>query len=70
MAFCEDPPLLISPLADGNMRKHLQELQWDQAVGRKCPRGVAQGMAFLHSIEVVHGDLKCSNVLMRKYWVD
>ncbi|KAI9029127.1 kinase-like domain-containing protein [Hyaloraphidium curvatum] len=64
LAFCESPPLLISELTDGSMRSRLEQLRWDQAVGLRYLRGTAAGMAYLHSYKVLHGDLKCANIMI------
>ncbi|KAI9032033.1 kinase-like domain-containing protein [Hyaloraphidium curvatum] len=64
LAFCEDPPLMISELVDGSMRDVLDKRRWDQVLGLKYLRGVAAGMAYLHSYRVLHGDLKCANIMI------
>ncbi|KAI9029124.1 kinase-like domain-containing protein [Hyaloraphidium curvatum] len=64
LAFCESPPLLISELTDGSMRARLEQLRWDQTVGLRYLRGTAAGMAYLHSYKVLHGDLKCANIMI------
>ncbi|KAI9034674.1 kinase-like domain-containing protein [Hyaloraphidium curvatum] len=64
LAFCESPPLMISELVDGSMRDVLDDHRWDQVLGLKCLRGVAAGMAYLHSFKILHGDLKCDNIMM------
>ncbi|KAI9008713.1 kinase-like domain-containing protein [Hyaloraphidium curvatum] len=65
LAFCESPPMMISELCEqGNMRKRLDELDWDQSVGLRYLRGAADGMAYLHSFRVLHGDLKSLNIMI------
>ncbi|KAI9011763.1 hypothetical protein DFJ74DRAFT_684590 [Hyaloraphidium curvatum] len=65
LAYCDDPPMMVSEIAsDGNMRDHMGRIEWDQVKGLDYLRGVADGMAFLHSFNVLHGDLKCMNVLI------
>ncbi|KAI9010232.1 kinase-like domain-containing protein [Hyaloraphidium curvatum] len=65
LAYCSQPPMMISELAsDGNMRDYLEDNDWDQKAGVKCLRGVADGMAYLHSFSVLHGDLKCANIMI------
>jgi tRNA A-37 threonylcarbamoyl transferase component Bud32 len=67
IAYCESPPLMISELVlDGNMRQRLANLGWNQDKGIEYLTGVAAGMAFLHSYNVLHGDLKCANVMIDK----
>ncbi|KAI9022379.1 kinase-like protein [Hyaloraphidium curvatum] len=46
------------------MRDVLDAKRWDQALGLKYLRGVASGMAYLHSFKVLHGDLKCDNIMI------
>ncbi|KAI9012398.1 kinase-like domain-containing protein [Hyaloraphidium curvatum] len=65
LAFVEDPPLMISELVtDGNLRRRMEKLDWDLAAGARFLRDVADGMAYLHSFRVLHGDLKSLNVLV------
>lgn len=65
MAFCEEPPMLITELVTGgNMRDRLQSLNWDQTKGLQYLHDVAEGMTYLHSFNVLHGDLKAPNVLI------
>ncbi|KAI9002190.1 ankyrin repeat-containing domain protein [Hyaloraphidium curvatum] len=65
LAYCESPPMMISEFcAGGNMRKRLEDLNWDQAVGIRYLKGVGDGMAYLHSFHVLHGDLKSLNIMI------
>ncbi|KAI9009231.1 kinase-like domain-containing protein [Hyaloraphidium curvatum] len=65
LAFCEDPPLMVSEYCTGgNLRDRLEDLDWDQAMGLKYLRGVAEGMAYLHSFSMLHGDLKSLNIMI------
>lgn len=65
MAFCENPPLMISELVqDGDMRRRLDNLGWPLEKGVEYLKGVATGMAYLHSFDVLHGDLKCANIMV------
>jgi serine/threonine protein kinase len=67
MAYCEDPPMMISELVrDGNLRTFMVRKGWDQKLGVKLLRDVALGMAYLHSrpTPVLHGDLKAFNILI------
>ncbi|KAI9031091.1 kinase-like domain-containing protein [Hyaloraphidium curvatum] len=65
MAFCEDPPMMVSELAvDGNMRESLTKLKWSLSTGLKYLVHVTHGMTFLHSNNIVHLDLKPPNVLI------
>ncbi|KAI9022633.1 kinase-like domain-containing protein [Hyaloraphidium curvatum] len=65
MAFCDSPLLMVSELCpDGNMQTYLSKQNWAPALGASLLAGVAQGMAHLHSHDIIHGDLKCANVLV------
>ncbi|KAI9023946.1 kinase-like domain-containing protein [Hyaloraphidium curvatum] len=56
---------MVSELvSNGNMRERLEELDWDGAMGMRYLKGVAAGMAYLHSFDVLHGDLKCENIMI------
>ncbi|KAI9010213.1 kinase-like domain-containing protein [Hyaloraphidium curvatum] len=65
LAFCESPPMTITEFCpQGNMRERLEAAGWDLALGLRFLKGVADGMAYLHSCGVLHGDLKCVNILI------
>ncbi|KAI9015974.1 kinase-like domain-containing protein [Hyaloraphidium curvatum] len=65
LAFCENPPLMVSEFCtDGNLRDRLDDLDWDQNMGLRYLKGVAEGMAYLHSFRVLHGDLKYLNIMI------
>lgn len=65
MAFCLEPPMMITDLVkDGNLRDFLARHAWDQALGISLLSDVVQGMAYLHSMNIVHGDLKGLNILV------
>lgn len=65
MAFCLDPPMMVCEVADGgNMRQYLDARSWDQMIGRRFMLEVAAGMTYLHSLNILHGDLKALNVLV------
>jgi len=65
MAYCLDPPMTVCEIADGgNMRQLLASRAWDQVLGRKFLFEVASGMTYLHSLNILHGDLKAVNVLI------
>ncbi|KAI9015408.1 kinase-like domain-containing protein [Hyaloraphidium curvatum] len=65
MAFCASPPMMVMDLIEeGNLRQYLGRLAWDQAIGRKLLVDVANGMTYLHSLDILHGDLKSLNVLV------
>ncbi|KAI9028391.1 kinase-like domain-containing protein [Hyaloraphidium curvatum] len=65
MAYCVEPPMMVSEIADGgNMRQYLDRRAWDLPLGLKLLAEVASGMTYLHSVHVLHGDLKSLNVLV------
>jgi serine/threonine protein kinase len=65
MAFSLSPPMMVMDLMeDGNLRQYLSRNNWDQATGRRLLPDVASGMSYLHSFNILHGDLKSTNVLM------
>ncbi|KAI9004497.1 kinase-like domain-containing protein [Hyaloraphidium curvatum] len=65
MAYCEDPPMMVTDyLASGNLRVFMSAQGWNLGVGIKLLLDVATGMAYLHSRNVLHGDLKSLNILV------
>jgi serine/threonine protein kinase len=66
MVFETPHPCLLTPfLSGGSLQQRLEEQ------GRMCERdvlrfslGMADGVAYLHQIGIVHGDLKSPNVLV------
>lgn len=65
MAYCLDPPMLITDLMDqGNLRQYLAAQSWPSGLGLKLLLDVASGMAYLHANGIVHGDLKSLNVMV------
>ncbi|KAI9014071.1 kinase-like domain-containing protein [Hyaloraphidium curvatum] len=65
IAFTIDPPMLISEIADGgNLREYLKSRSWPRDQGLRLLCDVARGMSYLHSFGILHGDLKCANVLV------
>lgn len=65
MAICLSPPMMITDLAEeGNLRQYLGARGWEQSLGRKLLVDVATGMTYLHSLNILHGDLKSLNVLV------
>lgn len=64
-AYCSSPPMLVTKLAHhGNLRDYLTPLNWNQYVGKKVLIDVAAGMAYLHSQNILHGELKSLNILV------
>lgn len=56
---------MISELVPGgNLRDRLEQLGWNPKMGRQFLEDVAAGMAYLHSFNVLHGDLKSLNILI------
>lgn len=47
----------------GSLLRHSEE-QLPEAQARRIIEDVCAGMAFLHSKDVIHGDLKSANVLL------
>ncbi|KAI9004337.1 hypothetical protein DFJ74DRAFT_713080 [Hyaloraphidium curvatum] len=65
MAFCVSPPMMVMDLIKGgNLRQYLGKRKWDQPTGRRLLLDVANGMLYLHSMGILHGDLKSLNVLV------
>lgn len=57
--------MMVTEIAkDGNLRQYLSRNDWDQVRGRAFLNDVATGMAYLHSIGILHGDLKSANVVI------
>lgn len=69
MAYCEDPPMMISPLLpSGNLRTFLAKQSWPLPLALRLLLDVARGMSYLHSrpTPVLHGDLKSQNILISR----
>ncbi|KAI9003504.1 kinase-like domain-containing protein [Hyaloraphidium curvatum] len=65
MAFCQSPPMLISEfMPDGNLRKAIAAKNWDPQTGIRYLRDAAAGMVYLHTRNILHGDIKAANVLV------
>lgn len=65
MGFCIEPPMMITDLVEeGNLRQYLSARNWDQDLGRRFLLDCARGMNYLHSMDILHGDLKSLNVLI------
>ncbi|KAF9789414.1 kinase-like domain-containing protein [Thelephora terrestris] len=67
MSDPSDPPNLciVSPWMDnGNMSTYLRSTDGEGLDRVKLLLGVTRGLNYLHSIQVVHGDLKSSNILI------
>lgn len=65
MAFSLSPPMIVTDFMEaGNLRQYLDKKGWDQPLGRKLLTDVAAGMTYIHSFNILHGDLKSSNVLI------
>ncbi|RDB21802.1 Serine/threonine-protein kinase STY17 [Hypsizygus marmoreus] len=58
-------PALISPLCEeGHVIQYLQ--RHPETDRSKLLLQIARGLDYLHSKDIVHGDLKCNNILMHK----
>ncbi|KAI9010178.1 kinase-like domain-containing protein [Hyaloraphidium curvatum] len=66
IGYCVSPqPLMVTQLMrNGSMRKYLASRNWDFQIGKKLLFNVVTGMSYLHARHVLHGDLKCDNVLV------
>lgn len=67
MAFCTDPPAMISEFCDdGNLTDYLERKKWSTDLSLQMLSEASQGMMFLHSHKVIHGDLKPANILVNQ----
>ncbi|KAI9010102.1 kinase-like domain-containing protein, partial [Hyaloraphidium curvatum] len=65
LAYCEEPLMLVSDLVDGgDLRQALVRENWDLSLGWKYLLDVAKGMSYLHSLDIIHSDLKPGNILV------
>lgn len=65
MAVCLDPPMMVTDFMEqGNLRQFLTCHTWDQTLGKRLLADVARGMVYLHSLNILHGDLKSLNILV------
>lgn len=65
MGFCVEPPMMITDLVkEGNLRQFLTAHNWNQTLGRSLLLDVATGLNYLHSLNILHGDLKSLNILV------
>ena len=65
MAFCVSPPLIVMDLMrEGNLRQYLSGRGWNEQRGKELLLDVSEGMIYLHSLGILHGDLKSLNVLV------
>ena len=63
--YCLAPPMLVMPLVEeGDLIRYLRARNYDPGKAMKLVLDVAVGMTHLHSVDVIHGDLKCKNVLV------
>ncbi|KAF9444065.1 kinase-like protein [Macrolepiota fuliginosa MF-IS2] len=57
-------PALISPYCNNGTVDHYLSLHTDIDIRLPIIRGVSEGLQYLHREEVIHGDLKPSNILI------
>lgn len=57
-------PQVMDLIKEGNLRQYLSRHNWNQKRGRELLLDVATGMTYLHSLDILHGDLKSLNVLV------
>jgi serine/threonine protein kinase len=51
-------------MREGNLRQYLAGRGWNQQRGKELLLDVSEGMIYLHSLGILHGDLKSLNVLV------
>lgn len=65
LGLCVEPPMLITDvISEGNLREFLARRAWDRPLGIRLLFDVAIGMTYLHSLNILHGDLKAVNILV------
>ena len=72
LGYCTEKTILVYEYMDrGSLLEHLgtqkPALTWKQRIGICI--AAARGLRYLHELQIIHGNVKSSNILLNEKWV-